>query len=56
MRYQNRDMVLPTCAEEGKHLAGRPEFCTFEAFRARVRELTPTSWEEECAHRPAASA
>lgn len=49
MRYQNKNMILPICAEEGKHLPGSPEFCTFAAFRDRVRELTPTDWDSECA-------
>jgi hypothetical protein len=39
---------LPICAPEGKHLPGSPEFCTLEAFRERVQELTPTDWEVEC--------
>jgi len=49
MRYQNKNMILPICAEEGKHLPGSPEFCTFAAFRERIRELTPTDWDSECA-------
>jgi acid phosphatase len=48
MRYQNRDLVLPICAAEGKHLPGAPEFCTLEAFSARVEELTPQNWDVEC--------
>ncbi|KAF7323871.1 Acid phosphatase [Mycena kentingensis (nom. inval.)] len=48
MRYQNRNLALPICAEEGKHLPGSPEFCTLAAFRDRVRELTPVDWEREC--------
>ncbi|TFK49423.1 phosphoglycerate mutase-like protein [Heliocybe sulcata] len=49
MRYQNKNMVLPICADEGKHLPGSPEFCTLEAFNERVKELTPGDWEVECA-------
>lgn len=48
MRYKNENMVLPMCAEEGKHLPGSPEFCTFETFRRRVEELTPRDWAGEC--------
>ncbi|PPQ68920.1 hypothetical protein CVT24_007664 [Panaeolus cyanescens] len=48
MRYQNKDMALPICADKGKHLEGHPEFCTFEAFKSRVKELTPTDWDMEC--------
>ncbi|KAJ7889718.1 histidine phosphatase superfamily [Mycena leptocephala] len=49
MRYQNKNMALPICAEEGKHLPGSPEFCTLAAFRERVKELTPVDWDAECA-------
>ncbi|KAJ7057838.1 histidine phosphatase superfamily, partial [Mycena amicta] len=48
MRYQNKNMALPICADEGKHLPGSPEFCTLAAFRERVKELTPVDWEREC--------
>lgn len=48
VRYQNRNLHLPFCADEGKHLPGAPEFCTFAAFRDRVKELTPQNWEAEC--------
>jgi acid phosphatase len=49
MRYQNRNLLLPFCAEDGKHLAGSPEFCTLAAFAERVKELTPLDFEAECA-------
>ncbi|KNZ82271.1 putative acid phosphatase SPBC4.06 [Termitomyces sp. J132] len=48
MRYQNKNMILPACAEKGKHLPGSPEFCTLAAFGERVKELTPTDFESEC--------
>ncbi|KAF8842016.1 phosphoglycerate mutase-like protein [Paxillus ammoniavirescens] len=51
MRYKNKNMVLPICAEEGKHLPGSPEFCTFSAFQQRVKELTPVNWTAECSPR-----
>ncbi|KAH7926267.1 phosphoglycerate mutase-like protein [Leucogyrophana mollusca] len=51
MRYKNRNMVLPVCAAEGKHLPGSPEFCTLSAFQQRVKELTPTNWVAECTPR-----
>ncbi|ESK96267.1 acid phosphatase [Moniliophthora roreri MCA 2997] len=49
MRYQNKNMALPMCADEGKHLPGSPEFCTLAAFRERIKELTPVDWDAECA-------
>jgi len=48
MRYQNKNMVLPICGDEGNHLPGYPEFCTLAAFRDRVKELTPVDWDTEC--------
>ncbi len=50
VRYQNQNKPLPFCAEEGKHLPGHPEFCTFAAFRERVKQLTPIDWEAECSY------
>jgi len=47
-RYQNRNLMLPLCADEGKHLPGSPEFCTLHAFEERVNELTPRDWDAEC--------
>ncbi|KAJ7599258.1 histidine phosphatase superfamily [Mycena floridula] len=49
MRYQNKNMVLPLCKDEGKHLPGSPEFCTLTAFTERVKELAPIDWDSECA-------
>ncbi|KIY47319.1 phosphoglycerate mutase-like protein [Fistulina hepatica ATCC 64428] len=48
MRYQNKNMALPMCADEGKHLPGSPEFCLLKVFRDRVKELTPLDYEAEC--------
>jgi len=48
MRYQNKNMHLPICADEGKHLPGSPEFCTVTAFLDRIKELAPVDWEAEC--------
>ena len=48
MRYQNKNMILPICSQDGDHLEGHPEFCTLEAFQARVKELTPEDWDAEC--------
>lgn len=48
MRYRDKSLTLPACAAEGKHLPGRPEFCTLVAFKERIRQLTPDDWEQEC--------
>jgi len=52
MRYQNKNMALPVCSEAGKHLPGFPEFCTLATFQTRVKELTPSDWDSECASGP----
>jgi acid phosphatase len=49
MRYQNKNMILPLCQDEGKHLPGSPELCSLAVFQERVKELTPTEWDVECA-------
>ncbi|KAI0944908.1 hypothetical protein AcV7_001582 [Taiwanofungus camphoratus] len=49
VRYQNQNLRLPLCADEGKHLPSAPEFCALDAFRERVQQLTPMDWEAECA-------
>jgi len=48
LRYQNKTLPLPACAEDGKHLPGAPEFCTLSAFLNRVKEISPKNWEAEC--------
>ncbi|KAH8830007.1 histidine phosphatase superfamily [Flagelloscypha sp. PMI_526] len=48
LRYQNKNLALPICADDGKHLPGSPEFCTLQAFVSRVKELTPKNFEDEC--------
>ncbi|KAL0958169.1 hypothetical protein HGRIS_000332 [Hohenbuehelia grisea] len=49
MRSQNRNLALVACAEDGKHLPGHPEFCTFAAFHAHLRKLVPADFDRECA-------
>ena len=48
LRYKNQSLPLPMCAEEGQHLSKRPEFCTFEAFKEGVSNITPADWRKEC--------
>ena len=48
MRSQNKDVALPLCAEEGKHLPGHPEFCTMKAFQEGMKGIIPQDWEKEC--------
>jgi len=55
VRYQNRTLPLPACAEDGKHLPGAPEFCTLSAFLQRVKEISPKNWEAECIPSPSAA-
>lgn len=48
MRYQNRSLHLPFCADPQNHYPGAPEMCTLEAFTRRVAEFTPKDWAAEC--------
>ncbi|EPQ29696.1 uncharacterized protein PFL1_02916 [Pseudozyma flocculosa PF-1] len=52
VRYGDRTMKLPACADQGKHYEGHPELCTLEAFRGIVKELQHPkgwNWEQQCA-------
>ncbi|KAL5514341.1 hypothetical protein ACEPAG_2429 [Sanghuangporus baumii] len=55
VRYKNQNLTLPFCSAQGKHMDGRPEFCTLAAFQERIRELVPDDWETACAARPTSS-
>ena len=48
MRYENRTLALPICAQPGNHLPGSPEYCKLSAFSRRVSELAPADWDAEC--------
>ncbi|KAL9933259.1 hypothetical protein V8E36_007977 [Tilletia maclaganii] len=52
VRYGDKTLRLPACAEKGKHLdGGHTEFCTLDAFREVVDSLRHPdglSWEAEC--------
>src|ERR1700733_8141685 len=48
MRYQNRTLRLPFCANPKDHYPGAPEMCSLEAFNRRIAELTPKDWAAEC--------
>ncbi|KIJ39004.1 hypothetical protein M422DRAFT_230848 [Sphaerobolus stellatus SS14] len=48
LRYKNKSLPLPMCAESHQHLPGRPEFCTFEAFKEGLSKMTPADWRTEC--------
>lgn len=49
-RYNGRDVKLPACAKEGKHLEGSEEVCTLEAFLEAVDgvKMTGREWTEQC--------
>jgi len=48
LRYQNRTLRLPFCANPKDHYPGAPEMCSLEAFNRRIAELTPKDWAAEC--------
>ncbi|BGP02495.1 hypothetical protein RTG_02538 [Rhodotorula toruloides ATCC 204091] len=46
LRFNARNLRLPACAPEGKHLPGsNGEVCTFEAFKDAVRDVEVSSKE-----------
>lgn len=48
VRYNDRVLRLPGCAEEGRHLPGDNSFCTLRAFKEIIDKITPRSYKEEC--------
>ncbi|GAB5592234.1 hypothetical protein Unana1_07134 [Umbelopsis nana] len=49
VRYQDKIMKLPGCAEQGKHHPnGDQSLCTLTAFREAVDSSIPKDWAEEC--------
>lgn len=48
MRYRNRTLPLPICADPGKHLDGHPEFCKLQAFKEAIKGLVPDDFDAEC--------
>jgi acid phosphatase len=49
VRYQDKIMKLPGCAETGKHHPnGDQSLCTLAAFREAVDKQIPKDWAEEC--------
>ncbi|GEM10048.1 acid phosphatase [Rhodotorula toruloides] len=54
LRFNARNLRLPACAPEGKHLAGSEgEVCTFEAFKDAVRdvEVSMKEWRGLCGNK-----
>ena len=48
MLYQGLPLRVPACQKPGHHLPGSPEFCTFDAFMNRVKQMVP-NYETDCA-------
>ncbi|CAO3662946.1 unnamed protein product [Umbelopsis ramanniana] len=49
VRYQDKLMKLPACADAGKHHPnGDKSLCTLAAFREAVDNQIPKDWAEEC--------
>jgi acid phosphatase len=54
LRFNARNLRLPACAPEGKHLPGsNGEVCTFEAFKDAVRdvEVSSAEWRGLCGNK-----
>ncbi|CAO3620405.1 unnamed protein product [Cunninghamella echinulata] len=49
VRFNNKVLQLPGCAEKGKHHSnGDQSFCTLEAFKKIVEDQVPIDWTAEC--------
>ncbi|CAM0142796.1 hypothetical protein VKS41_002640 [Umbelopsis sp. WA50703] len=49
VRYQDKIMKLPGCADHGKHHpSGDQSLCTLKAFREAIDSQVPKDWAEEC--------
>ncbi|KAK5703888.1 hypothetical protein LTR97_002901 [Elasticomyces elasticus] len=48
LRYNDRPLTLPYCAQPGKHMEGDASFCTLAAFKEASDSFTPRDWRKEC--------
>jgi acid phosphatase len=48
LRYNDKTITIPGCAQPGNHLQGDETFCTMAAFKAIADEYTPRNWKREC--------
>ena len=48
LRYNSEVAVMPGCSKSGRHLEGDESFCTLEAFKEIVDEITPKDWKAQC--------
>nr|POE72959.1 putative acid phosphatase spbc4.06 [Quercus suber] len=55
LRYNDRPITLPFCAEPGRHLStddaegvDGKQFCTLAAFKEAADAVTPRDWRKEC--------
>jgi len=50
LRFNDRVMYVPGCAQAGRHLEGDKSFCTLEAFKRVADGFTPRNWKSQCGH------
>jgi acid phosphatase len=48
LRFNDKVMRVPACAQPGNHLEGDDSFCTLETFKRVVDGFTPRNWKAEC--------
>ncbi|KAG9239243.1 histidine acid phosphatase-like protein [Amylocarpus encephaloides] len=48
VRYNDKVMKIPGCAQSGKHLPGDGSYCTLTAFKTIVDRYTPKHWKQGC--------
>ncbi|KAK5210341.1 hypothetical protein LTR41_004009 [Exophiala xenobiotica] len=48
VRYNDKVMKVPACAQPGNNYQGDETLCTFEAFKRVVDGYTPRNWKVQC--------
>jgi len=48
VRYNDKVMKVPACAQPGNNYQGDETLCTFEAFKRVVDGYTPKNWKVQC--------
>ncbi|OLL26103.1 putative acid phosphatase [Neolecta irregularis DAH-3] len=48
LRYNDKALKLPACAETVNHYEGDESLCTMKAFGDAVKKMIPNNWQEEC--------
>jgi acid phosphatase len=48
MLFNGDSLKIPACSAVGNHMPGMPDMCTFDAFMARVEEMSIKDFDQQC--------